>query len=172
MKFPDFSSILCDFPGLFQSIQNSLTVPIFKGFASFPVRVGTLMKLFFALHHAFDPHLNLILMINKSHRVVNKVQSNQFAYWSFAEKTFVKQSMMVCAFEILLKIGWFEVGGKSYLAIWGVNLPWWFRGQGGKSYRRFGVNHTWRFEGKSSVRFTPPEIVKSDLVTWDSLSDI
>ena len=25
--------------------------------------------------------------------------------WSFAEKTFVKQSMMLCAFEILLKIG-------------------------------------------------------------------
>ena len=56
-------------------------------------------------------------------------------YWSFAEKTFVKQSMMLCAFEILLKIGW--VGG-------------------GKSYRWFGVNRTWRFEGKSSVWFTPP----------------
>ena len=27
------------------------------------------------------------------------------SYWSFAEKTFVKQSMMLCAFEILLKIG-------------------------------------------------------------------
>ena len=35
------------------------------------------------------------------------------AYWSFAEKTFVKQSMMLCAFEILLKIG--RLGGaKSY----------------------------------------------------------
>ena len=42
-------------------------------------------------------------------------------YWSFAEKTFVKQSMMLCAFEILLKIGRFEGGGKLYLAIWGVN---------------------------------------------------
>ena len=31
-------------------------------------------------------------------------------YWSFAEKTFVKQSMMLCAFEILLKIGRFEGG--------------------------------------------------------------
>ena len=30
--------------------------------------------------------------------------------WSFAEKTFVKQSMMLCAFEILLKIGRFEGG--------------------------------------------------------------
>ena len=45
-------------------------------------------------------------------------------YWSFAEKTFVKQSMMLCAFEILLKIGRFgggksyrRFGGKSYLAI-------------------------------------------------------
>ena len=42
--------------------------------------------------------------------------------WSFAEKTFVKQSMMLCAFEILLKIGRFEGGGKSY------------RRFGGKSY--------------------------------------
>ena len=39
--------------------------------------------------------------------------------WSFAEKTFVKQSMMLCAFEILLKIGRIGGGGKSYLAIWG-----------------------------------------------------
>ena len=33
--------------------------------------------------------------------------SNVFStnHWSFAEKTFVKQSMMLCAFEILLKIG-------------------------------------------------------------------
>ena len=28
-----------------------------------------------------------------------------FPLWSFAEKTFVKQSMMLCAFEILLKNG-------------------------------------------------------------------
>ena len=33
--------------------------------------------------------------------------------WSFAEKTFVKQSMMLCAFEILLKIGRWGEGGKS-----------------------------------------------------------
>ena len=33
-----------------------------------------------------------------------------FVFWSFAEKTFVKQSMMLCAFEILLKIGQFEEG--------------------------------------------------------------
>ena len=50
----------------------------------------------------------------------------------------MKQSMMLCAFEILLKIGRF--------------------GEEGKSYRRFGVNRTWRFEGKSSVRFTPPKL--------------
>ena len=34
---PDFSSILCDFPGLFQSVQNSLTekcLPIFSRFSS------------------------------------------------------------------------------------------------------------------------------------------
>ena len=31
--------------------------------------------------------------------------SNMAIHWSFAEKTFVKQSMMLCAFEILLKIG-------------------------------------------------------------------
>ena len=41
---------------------------------------------------------------------------NRINDWSLAEKTFVKQSMMLCAFEILLKIGRFE-GGKSYLAI-------------------------------------------------------
>ena len=103
-------------------------------------------------------------------------------HWSFAEKTFVKQSMMLCAFEILLKIGRF--GG-------GVNRT-----------GDLGVNRTWRFEGKSSVRFTPPrnrhvrfghmglfiwhlvpstiypqitctiyppQIVMSDLVTWDSI---
>ena len=34
-----------------------------------------------------------------------------FNYWSFAEKTFVKQSMMLCAFEILLKNGRFGGGG-------------------------------------------------------------
>ena len=45
---------------------------------------------------------------------------NHNIFWSFAEKTFVKQSMMLCAFEILLKIGRFEGG----------------------------VNCTWRFEGK------------------------
>ena len=33
--------------------------------------------------------------------------------WSFAEKTFVKQSMMLCAFEILLKIGRFGEGGVN-----------------------------------------------------------
>ena len=59
------------------------------------------------------------------------------ADWSFAEKTFVKQSMMLCAFEILLKIGRFEGG---------VNRTDDLR-----------VNRTWRFEGKSSVRFTPPK---------------
>ena len=32
-------------------------------------------------------------------------------YWSFAEKTFVKQSMMLCAFEILLKNGR-KIGGN------------------------------------------------------------
>ena len=57
-------------------------------------------------------------------------------HWSFAEKTFVKQSMMLCAFEILLKIGWFE-GGVNRTGDLGVNRTWWF-------------------EGKSSVWFTPP----------------
>ena len=61
---------------------------------------------------------------------------NETPFWSFAENTFVKQSMMLCAFEILLKIGRF--GG-------GVNRT-----------GDLGVNRTWRFEGKSSVRFTPP----------------
>ena len=74
-------------------------------------------------------------------------------YWSFAEKTFVKQSMMLCAFEILLKIG--RLGGVNRHCQFGVNRPCWFWG-GGKSYRRFGVTDTWWFEGKSSVRFTPP----------------
>ena len=78
--------------------------------------------------------------------------AHMYDFWSFAEKTFVKQSMMLCAFEILLKIGWFEGG---------VNRT-----------GDLGVNRTWRFEGKLSVRFTPPEIVMSNLVTWDSLSDI
>ena len=40
--------------------------------------------------------------------------STWFLYWSFAEKTFVKQSMMLCAFEILLKIGRFEGGGVNH----------------------------------------------------------
>ena len=44
---------------------------------------------------------------------------------------------MLCAFEILLKIGRFEGG---------VNRT-----------GDLGVNRTWRFEGKSSVRFTPPK---------------
>ena len=43
------------------------------------------------------------------------VSCNRLPDWSFAEKTFVKQSMMLCAFEILLKIGRF--GG-------GVNCTW------------------------------------------------
>ena len=46
LKFPEFSSISCDFPQLFQSVQNSVTgkcLPIFPGF---PVRVGTFIKCF------------------------------------------------------------------------------------------------------------------------------
>ena len=46
--------------------------------------------------------------------VVSLCDSDLVTGWSFAEKTFVKQSMMLCAFEILLKIGRFEGGGKSY----------------------------------------------------------
>ena len=34
-----------------------------------------------------------------------------YHFWSFAEKTFVKQSMMLCAFEILLKNGC-KIGGN------------------------------------------------------------
>ena len=34
-------------------------------------------------------------------------------HWSFAEKTFVKQSMMLCAFEILLKNGRKTGGNRS-----------------------------------------------------------
>ena len=44
LKFPEFSSILCDFPRLFQSVQNSMTgkcLPIFPGL---PIRVETLGK--------------------------------------------------------------------------------------------------------------------------------
>ena len=50
LKFPQFSSILCGFPWLFQSVQNSLTFswlenafPLFPGFPVFPVQVGTLI---------------------------------------------------------------------------------------------------------------------------------
>ena len=58
--------------------------------------------------------------------------------WSFAEKTFVKQSMMLCVFEILLKIGRFE-GGVNRTDDLRVNRTWqfWGGGGGGKSYRRF-----------------------------------
>ena len=40
--------------------------------------------------------------------------------WSFAEKTFVKQSMMLCL-KFCLKLDDLRGGGKSYLVIWGVN---------------------------------------------------
>ena len=57
-------------------------------------------------------------------QLIIEVNVSDLSYWSFAEKTFVKQSMMLCAFEILLKIGRFgggksyrRFGGKSYLAI-------------------------------------------------------
>ena len=38
------------------------------------------------------------------------LNNNGPSFWSFAEKTFVKQRMMLCVFEILLKIGRFEGG--------------------------------------------------------------
>ena len=50
LKFPDVSSVLCDFPRLFQSVQNTLTgkcLPIFPGF---PVRVGTRRNVFCESH--------------------------------------------------------------------------------------------------------------------------
>ena len=108
-------------------------------------------------------------------------------FWSFAEKTFVKQGVMLCAFEILLKIGRLDGGGKSYRRF-GVNRTWQFRG--------WGVNHRqftpqigkYNLPPKLSVRFTPPkitstiypkssvrftpEIAKFYVATWDSLSDI
>ena len=73
------------------------------------------------------------------------VRNKGVGYWSFAEETFVKQSMMLCAFEILLKIGRFGGGGVNRTG-------------------DLGVNRTWRFEGKSSVRFTPPP--KSSCPIW------
>ena len=43
LKFCHFSSILCDFPWLFQSVQNSLTGKCLLIFPGFPVGVGTLL---------------------------------------------------------------------------------------------------------------------------------
>ena len=43
-EIPDFSTILCDFPRLFQTVQNSLLFPScsWKMLPIFPVGVGTL----------------------------------------------------------------------------------------------------------------------------------
>ena len=41
------------------------------------------------------------------------IQFQNHPDWSFAEKTFVKQSMMLCAFEILLKNGRQTGGNRS-----------------------------------------------------------
>ena len=43
----------------------------------------------------------------------DQVTNTKCLYWSFAEKTFVKQSMMLCAFEILLKNGHKTGGNRS-----------------------------------------------------------
>ena len=52
---------------------------------------------------------------------------------------------------------WQFGGAKSYLVIWGVNLPWWFFFG--------GVNHTddLSLKSPSMIRFTPPEITREDL---------
>ena len=76
-----------------------------------------------------------------------------FSFWSFAEKTFVKQSMMLCCLKFCSKLDDLGVGVNRHCRF-GVNHHCQF--QGGKSYRRFGVTDTCRFEAKSSVRFTPP----------------
>ena len=65
--------------------------------------------------------------------------------WSFAEKTFVKQSMMLC--------------------VWNFAQIWRFGG-GVNHHCRFGVNRHCRFDAKSSVRFTPPPPPKSSSLIW------
>ena len=55
VNFPPFSSILGKIPGLFQSVQNSLTgksSPIFPGFPIFPVHVGTMTVCFIIFMYA------------------------------------------------------------------------------------------------------------------------
>ena len=66
--------------------------------------------------------------------------SSSYTFWSFAEKTFVKQSMMLCVWNFAQN--WWLGGGQIVLGDLTVNHTWWFEGRsdlaiggGGKSYR-------------------------------------
>ena len=81
LKYPEFSSILCDFPWLFQSVQNSLTFPWLENAFSFshfsslsrnPDRIAPL-RLFL-----YTSETNCIVKIEKYIKKQNKSDNTFF----------------------------------------------------------------------------------------------